>query len=150
MKPTLKFRLPSENAEHYPQHVGRPSKIFEDLSDQSKRKRVANLTENYTYEELVYAARIKLHAAGLRNTSNILKEVAESSRNKIAEIKKVIHSPSSECISRYSPDEALSLYVDAHLSKHSYTLIQREAKKKKANIYPPYNVLISAKNSVIL
>jgi len=50
---------------------------------------------------------------------------------------------------RYTPDEALALYIDGDLTKHSYKLLQASAKGRNCNIYPAYDVLLSAKENVI-
>lgn len=42
-------------------------------------------------------------------------------------------------------DEALSLLVNAKLTKHQYQLIRLNAKENDYDIYPPYNLLREAK-----
>lgn len=144
LRESIIFQIRSLDSSAGPSRSGRPLKDFENLSDQSKRRRVQYVIDNYTYAELAYAARISLHAAGHRDAAGIIKDLTGLSLDKANEMKKVIHSTKLQP-DKYTPNEALSLYVDGRLSKYSYTLIQQEAKKKMANIYPPYNVLLRAK-----
>ena len=44
----------------------------------------------------------------------------------------------------YTP-EALSLFIEAHLTKRQYTKIRSQAKMKNCNIYPSYHVIKAAK-----
>lgn len=46
----------------------------------------------------------------------------------------------------YNEDEAVSLIIEAKLSKHQYMLLRTEAKKRNADIYPSYHRVLEAKN----
>lgn len=56
----------------------------------------------------------------------------------------MVTSPPQTPVS-YTPEEALALYVDGRYTENSYMLMQSGAKKRHANIYPPYNILREAK-----
>ena len=45
----------------------------------------------------------------------------------------------------YTSEEALSLLVENDLTKHSYQNLRSSAKRKNADIYPPYNEVREAK-----
>jgi hypothetical protein len=45
----------------------------------------------------------------------------------------------------YTPEEARSLFIEAHLTKSQYTKIRSQAKMKNCNIYPSYQVIKAAK-----
>ena len=72
-----------------------------------------------------------------------------SDKEVAAKIKEPIASEVSKLIA-YTPDGDLGLYVDGVFSKHSYKLIQTEAKIRNANIYPSYDTLLLAKKKVIV
>lgn len=48
-------------------------------------------------------------------------------------------------IEKYSEDEGLALLIRNRLSKRTYCDIQKGGKRRDANIYPPYNQILSAK-----
>lgn len=121
---------------------GRPSKHFMDLGDQRKKQKLLPLLQKYSTEELTFAARRSLEASGRRNASQILKELSEP--EKVSKIKKAISTPTLGPI-KYTPEEALGLFIDSRLTKKSYIIMQQGAKQRNANIYPNYNVLLEAK-----
>lgn len=45
----------------------------------------------------------------------------------------------------YTPEEALTLYLDGGYTKHAYKLMQAGAKSRNANLYPTYEALLKAK-----
>lgn len=123
---------------------GRPCKSFEDLGDQRKRQKIMPLVTEHSLSELTFATRKSLELSGQRTASKIIKEVAALKVKDASKIKKALDSPPSKYI-KYTPEEALSLFIDGRLSKKSYVLMQQGAKRRNANIYPNYNILLAAK-----
>lgn len=123
---------------------GRPNKTFSESSDQSQVCKVTNLVQNQTKDELLVAARVSLYKSGKRDAAHILQDI-DKSPTRASKMRRAIFCPPAPPIP-YSPEEALSLYVDGRYTKNSYMLMQSGAKSRNANIYPPYNVLREAKN----
>lgn len=61
-----------------PDNVGRPSKMFNECSERTKKKKVQSLLKSYTSPELTYAISTKLQKSGKRSTALLLKEANES------------------------------------------------------------------------
>ncbi|XP_047132799.1 uncharacterized protein LOC124811386 [Hydra vulgaris] len=102
---------------------GRPSCSFKDASDKTKRRRLNDIINNFSSDELLHSARLKL-----RNEYNYeaAKQVAE------------ISEPSSQ-FKKYTPDEGLALIIDGGMSKSTYQLMRNGAEERECHIYPSYN-----------
>lgn len=124
--------------------TGRPTKEFTDLTPSSKKRKMKPLVETYSKEELTFAAQHTLRLSGQRDAANILREVTETSPKRATQIKKAWKSPTKEPV-KYSPEEALALFVDGRFTKHSYNLMRFGAKNHNANIYPTYDIIVKAK-----
>lgn len=123
-----------------------PYKPFKELTHVSKKRKIKPLTENYSQEELCFAARVSLLKSGRRDTAEMIKEVTDHSPARATKIKKTWKSPLKQPI-KYTPEEALALYIDGKFSKHSYKLMQLGAKVRHANIYPSYDIILKAKKA---
>lgn len=124
--------------------LGRPTKDFADLSLWAKRRRVAPLVENATVEELTFAASSSLYISGKKDAASIIRNVSDPMT--VAAVKTVLQTPDIYPI-KYTPEEALSLFIDGHFTKNSYSLMVTGAKLHGANIYPPYKDITMAKQS---
>lgn len=97
---------------------GRPKKLFEDYTERHKRRKVQEIRKQLSTEELKYISRSEL-------------KNSENQRN--------------NGLIPYTADEALSLILDAKLSKYQYELIRLQAKARNACIYPSYKEIIDSK-----
>lgn len=120
--------------------VGRPAKKFNDCSDRAKRLKTEHLRSDYTSNELVYATQMKYRSAGQWDAANVLKEVAISSPTRMKNIRKSSKNTNKNEI-RLSGDEALSVFIEAQLTKHQYNTVRNADKSK----FPPYTVIQTAK-----
>lgn len=136
--------IPTENPKG--RRKGRPSKEFAEAGDQSKRHKVLPLLETYTTQELSFATSTSLRMSGNRDAALMVQTVTANSPKRATRIKKALSSPKSVA-TKYTPEEALALYVDGRLTKHSYNLIRAGAKAHNADIYPAYNVIKQAKGA---
>ncbi|XP_065675290.1 uncharacterized protein LOC136091543 [Hydra vulgaris] len=102
---------------------GRPSCSFKVASDKTKRRRLNDIINNFSSDELLHSARLKI-----RNEYNdeAAKQVAE------------ISEPSSQ-FKKYTPDEGLALIIDGGMSKSTYQLMRNGAEERDCHIYPSYN-----------
>lgn len=135
-----KLEIVVKRKEDLKRKVGRPTKKFEDSAARTKRRKVQQLC--------AVIPRSQIESAAVRD---IKKPVAKI-------VRKLIHSTDSEfkehCdqvnrvdIIPLSSIEAVSLLIELNLGKHQYQTIQSLAKKRNANIFPPYNKLIEEKKN---
>ncbi|XP_012564316.3 uncharacterized protein LOC105848674 isoform X1 [Hydra vulgaris] len=102
---------------------GRPSCSFKNASDKTKRRRLNDIINNFSSDELLHSVSLKL-----RNEYNYeaAKQVVE------------ISEPSSQ-FKKYTPDEGLALIIDGGMSKSTYQLMRNGAEERDCHIYPSYN-----------
>lgn len=126
LEETITFKKYSEIHSTRP---GRPQKGFNCLSDRRKRERVTSLRKSST-SELVFAAQMNARASGDHETAAILKKSLSPPRDSTT-----IPSP------RLTATEALSLLMEAQLSRHQYNVIRRYA----IDIFPSYKAVQNEK-----
>lgn len=123
--------------------AGRPVKDFSDCTHKKQVEKVADLVAETPLNALMVATSSSLHKAGKRTASQVLLKL-DSHQSNAAKIKKCLESE-VQIPTKYTPDEALALYIDGGYTKHSYKIMQTGAKARNANIYPSYADLLSAK-----
>lgn len=128
--------------------AGRPKIPFKESSEKTKRRKVETLVQQGSPEELTFAARVSLQAAGRRDAAEVVKQV-DISPKRASKIKKMIKSPGPQSPIKLSPDQALAFYVDTKLTRHQYISMRKVGIAQKANIYPCYDKIIASKKNVI-
>lgn len=129
-----------------PSSKGRPSTEFIDSSEQSKRRKTKELRLDRSTEELAYAAQMKFRAEGKLNEAEVIKNVAFSTPTRASKYKESLKKESEV---PFSADDALSLFVEAKLTKFQYNLIRSSAKSHKSILYPNYESITAAKKGAI-
>lgn len=125
---------------------GRPKQLFSEIGDRAKRKRAAKLSSAFEAEELTYAAKKSLKEQGQHSASKLISEALFTTPTRAEKIRSTwLQRKRLKNVAPFSEDEAVSLMIEAKLSKHQYSLIRREAKKKNADIYPSYHKVLEAK-----
>lgn len=122
------------------QKTGRPITVFAECSENSKRQKTAGLRKTNTLDEICYAAQMELRKAGNVQASKLVKEILASP----AMASKYIdaYKNSKEMNNTYlPPEEALSVLVEAKLSRNQYHIIRQKDKNK----FPSYKVIQKAK-----
>lgn len=117
---------------------GRPSLEFAASSERSKRRKTEELRQSHTAEELCYAAQMSLRSSGEVMSSKKVKDVITPAP--LPTLSKTQHTP-------LSIDEALSVIVEAKLTKHQYNVIRNSMKKHNCHLYPSYDAIREAKAS---
>lgn len=125
---------------------GRPKKSFSVSSQKTKSRNVMSLLTENTVEKLCFATEKCLVKNGKRSAAEVVKLAVGATPQELKNMKlaHALQSPPTKICS-YSAEEALGLMIDCDLGKEQYINIQRGAKKRGANIYPPYNVISVAK-----
>lgn len=121
--------------------AGRPAKEFGELCDRSKRRRTKDLRHQVPVAELTYAASVSQFTSGNVDASKIMKDIT-STPTRAKKFRKAISSAKKVPIARkYTPQEALALFVEGNFTRGQWELIQGGRKE----IYPCYSLLQKAK-----
>ena len=124
--------------------VGRPTKNFGQCSAKSRKRKIQPILDMATHKEICFAAETSLRAQGKRDAAVLLKQATQYSPKRANKIKQS-YRLSQKGVVQYTPEEALTLYVDAKMTKHQYKTIYAQAKSRNAKIYPSYNKVAQAK-----
>lgn len=117
------------------------SKTFKELSDCSKRRKTKKLHEQVPVEELTYAAGMSRHTSGNTDVAKVIKEIT-ATPTRAKKYRKVFNSSLKKVtVKKFTPQEALTLFVEGDFTRKQWELIQSRNK----NIYPSYSVIQQAK-----
>lgn len=131
--------------------TGRPRQAFADIGERAKRKRAGKLTERYEAEELTFAAKKALTEKGQKSASALISEAVFTTPTRATKMRSAwLKTRQVKQVISFNEDDALSLIIEAKLSKHQYLLLRREAKKRNADIYPSYHKILEAKSRVLI
>lgn len=120
---------------------GRPHKEFRELSERSKRRRTKDLRDQVPVDELMFAARVSQGTSGNTDTSKVLKEIT-ATPTRATKFRKIISSAKKDHMTKkYTPREALALFVEGDFTRRQWELIQGERK----DVYPCYSLIQKAK-----
>ncbi|XP_046386494.1 uncharacterized protein LOC124156170 [Ischnura elegans] len=127
---------------------GRPRRGFEESSYRSKMRMVEEMTATTSTPALTFATEKALRAQGRDAEAGLVKEALHSTptrASKIADAWKKSQSKESKFIHPYSPEEALSLMIEADLSHKSYQTLRSQAIERGSDLYPSYKKVLLAK-----
>ncbi|XP_071581303.1 uncharacterized protein [Temnothorax nylanderi] len=120
---------------------GRPSLDFGSSSERSKRRKTEDLRRNFTTEELSYATQMSLRSSGNLHSAQVVKDVTTSPTRALL-YKKAFQTTVETTL---SANVALSIMVEAKLTKKQYNIIRSSMKKHNCRLYPNYNAVRAAK-----
>ncbi|KAJ4426158.1 hypothetical protein ANN_26967 [Periplaneta americana] len=113
----------------------RPTKVFGELSERSKRRKAKETRENMCSEELSYATAMNLRSEGDEVAAKLLKEVTTTTPSRGKRIRDSLRKEEKE-ITRFTNEEALSLIIDSNLSGHSqYKQIWNQKEKSDESLF---------------
>ena len=138
------------NASPRPSVQGRPQKPFQELCKRSQQMRVKDLVSTTSIEKLSFATQVSLRKCGKRSAADIVKDVTQQTSPKRAKSYKRAYSSAQsgdQKVLPLTPEEALSLIITTKSSKSTYLAYRAVAKQCKANIYPAWNTILSAKQA---
>lgn len=133
----LKTALELPSWSHKP---GRPVKEFHELSERSKWRRTEELRAQIPVEELTFAACVSQGTSGNSDTSKIIKEIT-STPTRAKKFRNIISTKKDHVVRKYTPQEALSLFVEGNFTRSQWNLLQGERKE----INPCYSLVQKAK-----
>lgn len=119
---------------------GRPKKTFSNSSDRTKRRKTEDLRKNNDLEILSFVTQKKLGDEGKRDASFVFKEIT-STPKRATKYKKAFNDSISEEKVKLTPQQALSMLIEAELSKRQYNIIR----SYNPDMYPSYPQIREAK-----
>lgn len=125
--------------------AGRIQKLkpFDQCSQRTQRRRCDDVLSTFSENQIndVYLDYLKKNDRKLE--AKIVQKLRSASPERMNKILEILNEDQN--VIPYTPDEALALIMDADLSTHQYEIIQKQAKLRKANIYPSYYYILASK-----
>lgn len=119
---------------------GRPLKSFDESSERSKRRKTEKIRSTVEDNVIVHAAQTSLRVQGKRAASKILKEITDCP-SRAHEYRDALDKKGFKENAPLTPLQALSMFVEADLTRRQYEIIRNTNKV----FYPPYYLLLQAK-----
>jgi hypothetical protein len=110
----------------------------------SKRRKSEKLRKTVGFPELTHSTKRNLRSSGKTDAAKIFSEALETTPARRLRIRKAWGAHAKNVLAPFTP-EALSLFIEAHLTKSLNTKIQSQTKIKNCSIYPSYRVIKAAK-----
>lgn len=121
-----------------PNKRGRKELSFEDCSEKTKSKKTRSIRESISLPVLTHATQMSLRASGNVEAAKLVKEITTSTPTRAAKYRKSFKQAKPK---QLSAEEALSVLIEAKLTRHSYNIIRRVAPEK----FPSYTKVQQAK-----
>jgi hypothetical protein len=117
------------------------------ISQAKERKEEdGSCTKKFLNGEVFFATQMNLRESGNVAASNLLHEAAETTPKRAAKMSLAWKKEKTARETKvHSDEEAISLLVEAQLTKQQCNTIRLQAKTKGCNIYPSYNKVRAAK-----
>lgn len=95
-------------------------------------------------DELTFVASISQRAAGNPQAADLIKKITKT-LTRAKKLKRILFSSERLAVKKHSPSEALSVFVEADLTRKQYEIIQSANKQ----IYPCYSLIKKPRKNVI-
>lgn len=138
LKGNLTFNIDSSNE---CQNRGRPIQSFLESSERSKRRKTLCLRKQYSEQELAYASQMNLRASGQTDAPKVVRDVVLSTPTRAQKYRKALKRSNDFNDPQISADAALSMIMEAKLTRHQYNIVRYNAKNK----FPCYSYIQAAK-----
>ena len=113
-------------------------KNFEEASNRTKRRKTEELRKEKNISELLYAAQMNLRRSCNNNdAAKIVKDIADNP----TQAKCYVSALNTKSTARLPADKALSVIVEAKLSRHQYNTIRASMKETNCDLYPNYETV---------
>lgn len=120
---------------------GRPSINFCESSERTKRQKTETLRSTVPVSELAYATQMSMRSMGQVEASKLVKEISFTTPKRAAKYRKAFEAHEKCVIRKLTGDEALSMIVEAKLTRHQYQTVRSHDKEK----FPCYKIIQQAK-----
>lgn len=123
--------------------TGRPSKLFQEMSERSKRRKLKDLNDDVGSDNIKEAFMHQLKSQRKYVKAEIIENVITATPSRTRRILNSVPTPKEE--KKFTPEEALALFLDLKLSKHQYSQLRQRAMGKNVDLFPAYHDILSAK-----
>ncbi|KAK2575272.1 hypothetical protein KPH14_007657 [Odynerus spinipes] len=127
----------------FPTHRQKSAKFFKDISDRHKVRRTKSIRKEYSGNELMFAAKMKMKAEGNIHASKVLDYLLRNPRE--AETIRNFCEQKEENLPQCSKEKALGMITSLKLSKTQYNMLREASLEDNKNIYPSYYQIEQAK-----
>jgi hypothetical protein len=93
---------------------------------------------------------MSLRSAGKTDGAKRCNKALKTNPTRALRIRKAWVAHAKNVLVPYTPEEALSLFTEAHLTKSQYKKFRSKAKMQNCNIYRSYHVIKAAKDNIVL
>lgn len=104
---------------------------FEESSERSKRRKSEKLRKTVGFPELTHATKRNLRSSGKTEAAKLFSEASETTPARGLRIRKAWGAHAKNVLPPFTP-EALSLFIEAHLTKSLNTKIRIQTKRRNA------------------
>lgn len=123
---------------------GRPVIDFEISSERSKRRNTEMLRFQTSTSKLLYAAQMSLRKSGKLDAAEVIKEVTATTPTRATKYRKAYKDSLVPHV-QISSNQAISMLVEAKLTKYQYNIVRSTAITHGKKIFPNYEAVIQAK-----
>ncbi|KAF2889055.1 hypothetical protein ILUMI_17118, partial [Ignelater luminosus] len=134
------FPFPSLNKKRE-KNRGLPGVLFEELFECRKRKKTKQLRLNNSVDKLTYATQMSLRSSGQIQAAKLVKEITSTSPARAQKYRRALVKLEKQTTSILDGEEALSMIVEAKLSRHHYELVRSKDRIK----FSSYKIVKQAK-----
>jgi len=113
---------------------GRRKLAFEDGSERNKRRKSKDLRKTVGFPEITHATKMSLISAGEMDAAKLFSEALEATPTREIRIRKAWGAHTKNVLVLFTPEEALSLFIEANLTKCQYIKIRSQAKIKNLHL----------------
>lgn len=128
--------------------VGRPTKTFNKSGKKTQQKKIKDLVDSRSPEELAFAAKTSLNICGKRDAAQVVEQAVLTTPKRASKFKKA-YATFGEKMETFSAEEALALFIDVGLSKNGYQTLRNRFREKNIFILPCYDLLLEAKKKCL-
>lgn len=133
----------SQNDKH--KLFGRTQKDFSNCSDKTKKRRIQEITDNVSSEQLIFAVKSSFMEQGKRAAADLL-EKSILSPNRAVKMRRSLQTIETfKTVVPYTPEEALAFILNTGMTKDMYIRTRIGAMERNANIFPAYEKVKKAK-----
>jgi hypothetical protein len=90
---------------------------FENRNERNKCRKSKDLQKTVGFPELTHATKMSLISVGKTDAAKLFNEALEATPTREIRIKKAWGAHSKKVLVLFTPEEALSLFIEAHLTK---------------------------------
>ena len=123
--------------------LGRPRKLFQEMSDRLKSQKTKLLPSKYSPKKLSYAAQMSLRSYGHVESAKIIKDITMTTPTHTSKYAMGYQKLGTSQSEEISETEALSMFIEANLTREQYSNIR----EKDVKGLPSYKKIIAVKRN---